>query len=151
VERIAICFWRLRRILRFDFGFRLEGSKDAESFKGTWRAKRHRIDQLAALRKKIVQNGVTDKLKEPVIDVIELDVDPSDLSDQLLPVLINQHLTRLQNELPTNEIYAEASALTSVIDGRRMDTLLRYETANERQLYRAIDQLERLQRQRAGD
>ncbi len=34
---------------------------------------------------------------------------------------------------------------------RNMDTLLRYETANERQLYRAIDQLERLQRQRAGD
>lgn len=32
-----------------------------------------------------------------------------------------------------------------------MDTLLRYETANERQLYRALDQLERLQRQRAGD
>jgi hypothetical protein len=33
----------------------------------------------------------------------------------------------------------------------RVDTLVRYETANERQLYRAIDQLERLQRQRAGD
>lgn len=32
----------------------------------------------------------------------------------------------------------------------RVDTLVRYETANKRQLYRAIDQLERLQRQRAG-
>ena len=32
-----------------------------------------------------------------------------------------------------------------------MDTLLRYEAASERQLYQAIDQLERLQRQRAGD
>ena len=32
-----------------------------------------------------------------------------------------------------------------------MDNFLRYETAIERQLYKAINQLERLQRMRAGD
>jgi hypothetical protein len=45
----------------------------------------------------------------------------------------------------------EAIALANVLAGRRADTLLRYETANERQFYRAIDELERLRRQRAGD
>jgi hypothetical protein len=43
----------------------------------------------------------------------------------------------------------EAFALQSALAGRRMDTLLRYETANERQFYRTID-LWRLQRQSAG-
>ena len=32
-----------------------------------------------------------------------------------------------------------------------MDNFLRYETAIERQLYKAINQLERLQRMRTGD
>jgi hypothetical protein len=41
--------------------------------------------------------------------------------------------------------------LRRAVYDRSLDTLLRYETAIERQLYRAIDQLERLQRQRAGD
>jgi hypothetical protein len=45
---------------------------------------------------------------------------------------------------------AELGLRRAVYD-RSLDTLLRYETAIERQLYRAIDQLERLQRQRAGD
>jgi hypothetical protein len=39
----------------------------------------------------------------------------------------------------------------SLPDSLTMDRILRYETAIERQLYRALNQLERLQRQRAGD
>lgn len=39
----------------------------------------------------------------------------------------------------------------SLPDALTMDRILRYETAIERQMYRALNQLERLQRQRAGD
>jgi hypothetical protein len=39
----------------------------------------------------------------------------------------------------------------SLPDSLTMDRILRYETAIERQMYKALDQLERLQRQRAGD
>ncbi len=39
----------------------------------------------------------------------------------------------------------------SLPDSFNMDRILRYETAIERQMYRALNQLERLQRQRAGD
>jgi hypothetical protein len=53
--------------------------------------------------------------------------------------------------LPGIKADVEAFALESALAGKRTDTLLRYETTNERQLYRAIDQLERLQRGRAGD
>lgn len=48
----------------------------------------------------------------------------------------------------------EASRLIqtkSLPDAFTMDRILRYETAIERQFYRALNQLERLQRQRAGD
>ena len=38
----------------------------------------------------------------------------------------------------------------SLPDALTMDRILRYETAIERQMYRALNQLERLQRQRAG-
>jgi hypothetical protein len=39
----------------------------------------------------------------------------------------------------------------SLPDSLTMDRILRYETAIERQMYKALNQLERLQRQRAGD
>jgi len=54
----------------------------------------------------------------------------------------------LEKEVKTQ---AEAYGLAHAIGTRSMDTLLRHETAIERKLYRAIDLLERLQRQRAGD
>jgi hypothetical protein len=41
---------------------------------------------------------------------------------------------------------AEALGMSHAAANRSMDTLFRYESTIERQLYRAIDQLERLQR-----
>ena len=60
-------------------------------------------------------------------------------------------LLQLRDSLPRIKEDLEAVALKNVLAGRHPDILLRYETANDRQLYEAIDQLERLQRQRAGD
>ncbi|MFH2056790.1 MAG: hypothetical protein ABIJ61_12595, partial [bacterium] len=48
------------------------------------------------------------------------------------------------------ELQAESMVL-SIPDADAANTLLRYETTIERQLYRALNQLERLQRARQGD
>jgi hypothetical protein len=42
-------------------------------------------------------------------------------------------------------------ASASLPSGKATEKLLRYETAFERQLYRAMDELERLQRRRTGE
>ena len=62
------------------------------------------------------------------------------------------NLTILQESLEEKEqleLAAQAAAF-SIPDTSAADKLLRYETTLERQLYRAMDQLERLQRQRCG-
>ena len=41
--------------------------------------------------------------------------------------------------------------LSCIPEGEDLDRLLKYETAIERQLYKALNQLERMQRHRAGD
>jgi len=48
------------------------------------------------------------------------------------------------------EIYARVKSLV-LPDEAATDKVLRYETHLERQLYRAMDQLERLQRRRKGE
>ena len=68
--------------------------------------------------------------------------------------LVEEHkaLQRCQRETVTNPLALEVTRLSrSLPASRDMDRLLRYETAIERQLYRALAQLERLQRQRRGE
>ncbi len=151
VERIAICFWRLRRILRYDFGIKEGNDFKLRSGKEVWIAKLEKIDKLTSVRQQIAQNGANEKMKKAVAKELNLAVDPSTVSDELLLSLANQGLAQLRESLPAIKADVEAFALESALAGKRTDTLLRYETANERQLYRALDQLERLQRQRAGD
>jgi len=87
VERVAVCYWRLRRALR-------------------------------------CETGETRKLLDSAI---------SDAEWQ-------------------EKSYLEAQVRSlSLPPAAVLDRILRYETTIERQLYRALDQLERLQRQRNGD
>ncbi len=68
-----------------------------------------------------------------------------------LPVL-EQRIQELEQEKQKNAHALQVRRkLASVPTGRDMDQLLKYEGAIERQFYKAIDQLERLQRLRAGD
>jgi len=61
-------------------------------------------------------------------------------------------IEKLQKDKVTNKLRLSAIKKSSVLPSKlEMDTLLRYETAIERQLYRAIYQLERQQRRREGD
>ncbi len=151
VERIAICFWRLRRILRYDFGIKEGDSLKLRAGRRALSGTLERIDKLTELREQIAQNGPNEKMKKAVANEILLAVDPSTITDELLPSLADQGLVQYRDSLAAIKSSVEALALESALASKRTDTLLRYETANERQLYRAIDQLERLQRQRAGD
>ncbi|MBU1711440.1 MAG: hypothetical protein KKE17_15695 [Proteobacteria bacterium] len=95
----------------------------------------------------------------------ELGNEDSQLTDQPLPSnrLKALHLKTLDKELATargveemyqerNELEIESTQLAASLPPKEItDKLLRYETTIERQLYRAIDQLDRLQRQRKGE
>ena len=54
---------------------------------------------------------------------------------------------RLKAELK----HSRAPLINALLDSHDVDKIIRYESSIERQLYRALNQLERLQRQRAGD
>jgi CRISPR/Cas system-associated endonuclease Cas1 len=70
--------------------------------------------------------------------------------------LINSEIERLKSFIqyvPTREEYERAAdvQIRSLPSAEKADRLLRYETHLERQLYRAMDQQERVQRRRMGD
>ena len=61
-------------------------------------------------------------------------------------------IEKLENDKVTNRLRLSALKQRGSLPPKiEMDNLLRYETAIERQLYKAITQLERSQRQRIGD
>jgi hypothetical protein len=61
-------------------------------------------------------------------------------------------IRQLQEEKQKNKLAIQVhKKLGNIPDTHDLDRLLRYEGAIERQFYKAIDQLERLQRMRAGD
>jgi len=70
-----------------------------------------------------------------------------EIADQIAELEIGRWLSVGRESLRCS---AQRSAL-SLPSSEDADRLLRYETAIKRQLYRAMDQLERLQRQRKGD
>lgn len=66
--------------------------------------------------------------------------------------IYQKSIESLQNEKITHKLRLSAhKQIAALPDRHEMDKLLRYETAIERQLYKAISQLERCQRQRMGD
>ncbi len=63
-----------------------------------------------------------------------------------------KEIARLENQKQKNELKLQViKNLGSIPSRHELDRLLRYEGAIERQLYKAVNQLERLQRLRAGD
>ena len=89
----------------------------------------------------IKKDWTDDKLRE---NFIQQDIDGIEEAKEKIQQL--EGLKKAE-ELRVSRL-AQTKALISYND---VDKLIRYETAIERQLYRALNQLERLQRQRAGD
>ena len=62
------------------------------------------------------------------------------------------HIVKCEQEMARNALALQVAALQGCLPQTEgMDRMLRYEAAIERELYRALAQLERLQRQRRGD
>ncbi len=62
------------------------------------------------------------------------------------------NIDKLQAEKQTNRLTLQVKKKrASIPDAGKVNLLLRYETAIEKQFYKAVDQLERLQRRRAGE
>jgi hypothetical protein len=214
VERIAVCYWRLRRVLRAEVG---EIRKTADSA-----IEQEVADQLEDAQSRVAMLplaaatygtdvvlrrlqrnsfGLT-YLMEVLDDVraaVEVDgklsdessqrlmktfgsaetglwywcflfthridlQDPDDAGQGLTPDifkgmilhLLDEHRGHLatlkESREESEELSLDARMARLVLpDARTADKLLRYETAIERQMYRAMNQLERLQRQRLGD
>lgn len=104
VEKIAVCYWRLRRVLRSEVGEIQQG-----------------LDNIRAARES---------------------------HWNLLKVLGQPRNTTEQEE---NRWMESEQACRNLPGSQIVDKILRYETAIERQLYRALHQLERIQRHRKGE
>ncbi len=213
VEKIAVCYWRLRRVLRCELG---EIRRDLDNAK--WDEEVRRIDEVAHHRQTLLLNsskrnlqkssyglkhliGVLENVQE---DVRELGNLPSHCQEQLTeafgneegsiaywcafltilatkgPELVREHpeeysdppspercnkailklldeekagLEKLKDIIADNEQSETDAKIASLALPSKdaVDKILRYETTIERQLYRAMTQLERLQRMRSGE
>jgi hypothetical protein len=210
VERIAVCYWRLRRVLRAEVGELRKGLDTAR-----WQAVFARRDRLESARAALPLEEARQDLKQTssglqyqieILDVIIRDVqdegalceraqqrllqhfgdveyglaywcllvhhmatagpdlatqDPAAFGDLPTPTqcqaIILEMLQEEKNKLAflkdilveNERLMLEAQLASLTLPSREaVEKILRYETAIERQLYRAMTHLERLQRQR---
>jgi hypothetical protein len=137
VERIALCFWKSRRALRCEIAEAKQNSSEAveemkkkgkdpyvaeEAIESAKRAREEAERELTGEEKEARLRDIDERTRN-------LEEDRRKLRDAL-------------------EVRANSLTLPREKD---LDRILRYETANERQLNRALDRLERLQRMRKGD
>jgi len=208
VEKIAVCYWRLRRALRFEVG-QVRENLDTFSFdtvlnryeamSSLWSPKeRHLVrttvgvqklvGRLAEVRNHVEKDGgeLCETCKEVLLEWFsDEDNDwgeavaffcwvmsggpekspeefvggarpsPDECKRYVLELLDEKQeaLSIAMRAASAREALHDASekARLSLPEPEAMDRLLRYETSIERQLYRAINQLERLQRRRQGE
>jgi hypothetical protein len=212
VEKIAVCYWRLRRVLRCEMG-EIRRGLDTVSSRDLFR----RIDQVEFEKRFIALEESRQNLKHTslglqyligILEEVRPDVEEVGyLSEEVLTRLTQRFgadenglahwcwvfsqmateglieaeqasereetpsteqckaimldlieeekkkLMNLKEILEENEqLELEAKVASLYLPSREaIEKFLRYETAIERQLYRAMSQLERLQRQRQGD
>ena len=64
--------------------------------------------------------------------------------------MLYEHHERIQGSYPFNEAQRQLLALRDMLTNNSTERILRYETAIERQIYRALQELIRLQMARQG-
>lgn len=132
VERAAACIWRLRRLYLAEKG----------------ETERHIHSQEVP---PAAQESAHQPVTRVVIHASDPDVhgDPED-SGYIKYAEYEAELDKLREE--NRALLEGPSQLPSILLPReRMETIARYETTLERQLYKALDRLERLQRIRKGE
>lgn len=159
VEKIAICYWRLRRAIRCEVGeirSAQAGTSLMKRFEDQWNIDMSEFpNESQALEDSSRNLEETDESTLPRIQELdesrskEVDMYKTALAEsrdamkalrsnvwQVMEKIDDSHSVPLINSLPGKEA---------------VDKILRYETAIERQLYKAISELERLQGRRRGE
>lgn len=198
VERIACCYWRLKRAIRCETG-EVRKYLDCATFDGLERRLRNfklfkslggcmqsslgveRVIDLFGMAKLVVEDG--DEIPEHIMKELYDHLGTDEDSPAILCTVFNNQFKKAKNSSSEDDKSVTQKTLLSYIatttrnfrellkelvngdelradsqlqslslpDGDAVERILRYETAIERQLYRALEQLERLQRQRKGD
>ena len=159
VEKIAICYWRLRRAIRCEVGeirSAQTGTSLMKQFEDQWNIDMSEFpNESQALEDSSTKLEETDESTLPLIQELdntrntEVDMYKTVLEEsrdamkalrsnvwQVMEKIDDSYNVPLINSLPSKEA---------------VDKIIRYETAIERQLYRAISELERLQRRRRSE
>lgn len=178
VERIAVCYWRLRRAIRAESGETRKGLYHAlaERFAGmdTLRTGDSEIQRLKTIREEILSTGSTGTSFPFFKDSTDCS-SPYEIST--LEALVNLNHARGEKKAAARQVALEKvddllerfdatqrlvkaihnghqdaiEASRYLVPSDAMDRILRYETTIERQLYKAIHELERLQQRRLGE
>lgn len=153
VERIATCYWRLARLVRSEAGAAARRRQRAHDWHRHWRANRLRSGEMADAERMVRE--LTQKLD----DADALRATASSVGKSLGPVspedlrrtaetLVSWFEYVLHTEDPLrNQIEEDLAAIPNLDEAQ---AFARYESHLERQLYRALDELGRLQRLRSG-
>jgi len=213
VEKIAVCYWRLRRVLRCEIGEirkdldsvrlkeifkRLDEVRFEKQFLGLDDS-RHKLEKNSLgldyligvledvrglveevgyvpeeAQKKLLKNFGTEENQLPFWCFVftnmategpqEAKENPEKYGDTPTPEQCKGMILKLIDDekekmeglkkmvKEKEELETEAKIFSLALPSKEsMDKILRYETTLERQLYRAVNQLERLQRQRKGE
>ncbi len=137
VERIAVCFWKSRRALRCEMAEAKQNASEAvEEMKESGKDPEFDEDSIQAMKqaREKAERELTGEEKEARLREIDERI---------------RHLEEDRRRLlDLLEVRVKSLTLPREKD---LDRILRYETANERALTRALDRLERLQRLRKGE
>jgi len=175
VERIAQCWWRLKRACRYENGVNrvAQGGVRTEVLEQAWyhgerECEKTTIKWLQDAQEVIEATGeIPEELKKristrvPNFDVIwtvlgakaKKELNVSSHASALAPLIFNMAV-RVLKQIPEwrfDSAWETAVAQRLIPNRKALDKLLRFETAVERMLGRALDRLERLQRRRLGE
>lgn len=157
VERIATSYWRLARVLRAEGAGIAQRQRDRigkllnTSPHSTSPAQRTLADSLE--NQVGILSDTLNKKRELRSRMVARDERWRAASDDELRAAAEQELADLQRLLADElaQVESQASDLLAMPTLKDAQALARYESTLERQVYRALDALERLQRQRAGE
>jgi hypothetical protein len=151
VERVASSYWRLGRYLRAEAAAMAirRSSWDAPTY--DWYNKNRRMAQ--ALQENLAKLDDDDpEAWQTLRDMFDEEYDRHPDDDEMRSA-IAQWLPDFDYELPDAFLRGEQAgqAACSLPQARDLPLLMRYEAALDRQIHRALDALERLQRLRRGE
>lgn len=158
VERIATSYWRLARVIRAEAGAiaKRQDARVRDAALPDWgdvvAGFKEKRPSPTADRLSNLANALIDKAR---LRALMVDDDPNwqEATEEEVSAAAQKLLAHLQQQLATEQARAKTleEAERSLPSLATIAPLARYEAALERQFYRALDALERIQRLRAGD